>query len=103
VKKKEEYKMTAKELCIGDIVDFNPLNKFYTGNWRSRKKPILDKNKCINCLICWISCPDSSIKVVSDDAKISIVDNIDYNFCKGCGICAMECKNGAIKMEEEKK
>ena len=29
-----------------------------TGLWRSMR-PVLDQNKCISCLKCWLQCPDS--------------------------------------------
>ena len=33
--------------------------KYLTGDWRS-KRPECDEEKCTNCLICWIYCPDNS-------------------------------------------
>ena len=36
--------------------------KYNTGDWRS-KRPECDEEKCTNCLICWIYCPDNSIIV----------------------------------------
>lgn len=71
--------------------------EFKTGDWRS-SKPLWNKDKCKQCLICWLFCPDSSIKVV--DEKMT---GIDYDHCKGCGICSKECPFGAIEMEVEKK
>jgi pyruvate ferredoxin oxidoreductase delta subunit len=65
------------------------LNK--TGSWRTYK-PILDKDKCIKCGICFIFCPDVAI---SPDFEIN------YDYCKGCGICAHECPVKAITMIEE--
>jgi pyruvate ferredoxin oxidoreductase delta subunit len=69
--------------------------EFKTGDWRT-EKPIVDFDKCIHCLICWIYCPDSSIEVT--DGKLA---EIIYDFCKGCGICAEECPKDAITMESE--
>ena len=68
-----------------------------TGNWRIFK-PVLDKQKCVKCLRCWIFCPESAIKRNKDDTI-----DIDYDYCKGCGICAKECAVNAIKMEREGK
>ena len=67
-----------------------------TGNWRIFK-PMLDKNKCVKCLRCWIYCPEASIIRSKDDTV-----NIDYEYCKGCGICAHECPKNAIKMVRER-
>ena len=35
---------------------------YETGGWR-KLQPILDRDKCIDCLICWIMCPDTAIVV----------------------------------------
>jgi len=70
---------------------------FKTGDWRS-EKPIWDEKKCTSCLICFIYCPDSAIKV--KDGKMT---GIDYDYCKGCGICAKECPVKVIKMEMERR
>lgn len=89
-----------KELPIGAILEESGTAREYkTGTWRSFR-PILDKDKCINCLICWIYCPDNAIK--TEDGKIA---GIDYEYCKGCGICSEVCppKIGAIRMEKEVK
>ncbi len=68
-----------------------------TGTWRT-SAPIRDAEKCIQCMRCWIYCPDSSIIV--EDGKVV---GIDYEHCKGCGICAKECtpKDKSIVMNEE--
>lgn len=62
-----------------------------TGSWRTFK-PILDKEKCIDCGNCILFCPEGCINNNYD---------IDYDYCKGCGICAEECPVKAIKMERE--
>jgi len=70
--------------------------KYKTGDWRAFK-PVVDERKCVNCLICWIYCPDGAI--VRQEKWVAI----NYDYCKGCGICAQECPKQAIKMEEERK
>lgn len=87
-----------REIPIGGIVtEPGTAAEYNTGSWRTRR-PVLDKEKCINCMTCWISCPDSCIKI--SDGK---VEGIDYDHCKGCGICAEECpkKVKAITMVDE--
>ena len=87
-----------RELPRGAVILQAGNAEFYeTGAWRTYK-PIWHKDKCIQCLRCWIFCPDSSI-VVSDGK----VTGIDYQHCKGCGICEMECpeKVHAIDMVSE--
>ncbi|HHH79657.1 MAG: 4Fe-4S binding protein [Thermoplasmata archaeon] len=66
-----------------------------TGSWRVFK-PILDKDKCIKCLRCWIFCPEGTIIRKKDDSV-----EIDYEYCKGCGVCANVCPVKAIVMERE--
>lgn len=86
------------ELPIGGLIPKSgTAEEFETGDWRT-ERPILDKNKCINCLMCWIYCPDSAIIV--KDGKL---EGFDLKHCKGCGICAEECpkKVKAITMVPE--
>lgn len=92
-----EKKLTWKELPIGDILEGGTSLKFKTGNWRS-KRPFHIPEKCINCLICWISCPDDAVIVDKETGKFL---NFNYDYCKGCGICAYECPTKAIEMKEE--
>lgn len=70
---------------------------YKTGGWRS-SRPVLDRNKCTQCLICWIYCPDSSIMVEGVE-----ITGFDYDHCKGCGICSVECPRDAIQMQPEKR
>lgn len=65
-----------------------------TGMWRT-ERPVLNKDRCNNCLICWIFCPEGTIKRMDDKVEI------DYDYCKGCGICANECARKAIVMVAE--
>ena len=97
--KKKITKPGWKELLEGClIIGGGTAKEFKTGDWRT-KKPILLSEKCINCLACWIYCPDSA--VIIKDGKVV---GFDYEYCKGCGICANECpvKGKAIKMISEK-
>ncbi len=66
-----------------------------TGDWRS-SHPVLQKERCIKCGLCWIFCPDTA-QVQGKDGYFSV----DLDYCKGCGICARECPTGAIHMEKE--
>jgi len=65
-----------------------------TGAWRVLK-PVINYDKCIKCLICWLYCPEGSITVEEERPVI------DYEYCKGCGICANECPVKAIEMMRE--
>ena len=89
----------SRELQEGDILEAGTAEAFETGDWRSFR-PIWHPDRCIQCFICWIYCPDSSI--IIKDEKVA---GIDYKHCKGCGICAKECppKANAITMEKEER
>lgn len=81
----------------GVIFKGGTAHDYETGGWR-KLRPILDPKKCINCLICWVMCPDSA--VIVEDGKMK---GFDLRHCKGCGICASECpdKVKAITMHAE--
>jgi len=66
-----------------------------TGLWRTFR-PVINHEKCVKCLLCWLYCPEAAIQLDADDTP-----RINYDYCKGCGICANECKHGAIEMVRE--
>ena len=67
-----------------------------TAAWRV-VKPVMDKNRCVNCGICLGYCTVGSIYAEGKQILIS------YDYCKGCGLCAAECPKQAITMEPEVK
>ena len=70
--------------------------RYKTGDWRAFR-PLVHKEKCVNCLLCWIYCPDSAI------IRREKLIEVNYDYCKGCGICAHECPTKAIEMVEEER
>ena len=79
---------------------------YKTGDWRTFAPRFIEEN-CIQCLFCWIYCPDSAIQLDISGEKPEVV-GIVFDHCKGCGICATECppaKKGksALVMELEEK
>lgn len=68
---------------------------YRTGGWRS-VRPVWDAEKCTHCMMCWVSCPDSSIEVENKE-----MTGINLKHCKGCGVCAKECRFGALVMVPE--
>lgn len=91
-----------KELKKGDVLEAGTADKFETGDWRSNR-PVWHPEICIQCLFCWIHCPDSSVTI---DRATSKMTGFDLKHCKGCGICAQVCPvkpNKAITMQKEAK
>jgi len=79
----------------GRVIEPGSALKFETGDWRSFR-PILDRENCIDCMTCWIYCPDDSILV-----KDNKMTGFRMTHCKGCGICAKMCPKKAITMIQE--
>ena len=69
-----------------------------TGSWRTRR-PVIVYDKCKSCLLCWLYCPESSIRRV--DVNGLELPVIDYEYCKGCGICSNVCPSRAIILVDE--
>lgn len=93
---KTAYDFSWRDMEIGNIVtEAGNASLRRTGDWR-RERPILDKEKCNKCGLCWFSCPDAAIKLLEDGYY-----EADLYYCKGCGICAKVCPTGAITMIEE--
>ncbi len=79
----------------GEIYEGGTSRLTKTGEWRSNA-PVWAEDKCKQCLMCALYCPDSSIPVASRRRS-----DFDYDHCKGCGICAKVCSFGAITMKQE--
>ncbi|MFP4403426.1 MAG: 4Fe-4S dicluster-binding protein [Nanoarchaeota archaeon] len=79
----------------GKILDAGNSSSYKTGAWRTFR-PVFIQEKCINCMICWIYCPDISIPV-KDEKRLET----NFDSCKGCGICAKVCPVKCIEMKDE--
>lgn len=85
------------KITVGAVNENPGSSKNYkTGDWRTLK-PVIDKEKCKKCWICYNFCPEGCIK------KTDSGPEMDYDYCKGCGICANECKFKAIEMKMEER
>lgn len=88
--------ITWQELEIGAVVtEIGNSVQYKTGSWRS-ERPVVKKEQCIKCGVCWLFCPDMSI-VQAPEGHFTA----NLNYCKGCGICAKECPVGCITMQPE--
>ncbi|KKM07897.1 hypothetical protein LCGC14_1729320 [marine sediment metagenome] len=91
-----EKKKGWKDLPIGGaITEAGNSKKYNTGDWRVQR-PLFDAEKCSQCMLCVIFCPDASI-----DLEEGKVVGMNLEHCKGCGICAAECPKDAIEMKNE--
>ena len=83
----------SRELPPGGLIlEAGNAVKYVTGGWRTYR-PRVDKGKCIDCLQCWLLCPDCCI-----DVEEGTMAGYDYDHCNGCGICAHICPVKAIEM-----
>lgn len=98
-KLKTAYELTWKDIEVGNIItEAGNASLRRTGDWRS-ERPLVDKEKCNKCGLCWLYCPDGAMKLLEGGYY-----EPDLYYCKGCGICAKVCRREAITMigEEEK-
>ena len=84
---------TWGELPVAGIVTPGDAPVTRTGGWRTGVKPSVQLELCVNCLLCWLYCPDSAIRL--DDA---VFTGFDYDVCKGCELCSVVCPVDAIAM-----
>ena len=63
------------------------------GSWRVFK-PVIDYDKCIKCLLCWLHCPDSAYSIDNKGYPRE-----DFYVCKGCLVCVKVCPVKCIKGE----
>ncbi len=67
--------------------------------------PVLERDKCIDCGMCDMVCPDLCLvwsTHLDADGKPGVrLDGIDYQYCKGCMRCVETCSTGAMTREAE--
>ncbi len=80
----------------GYIPQAGNAEEYSVAGWRI-VHPVRDDDACIDCLFCWVYCPDNAV-YVENESVIGL--GFDLEHCKGCGICAAVCPKDCIKMEE---
>ena len=67
--------------------------------------PVLNADKCIDCGMCDMVCPDLCLvwsTITGDDGQPTVkLDGIDYRYCKGCMRCVETCSTLAMTREPE--
>jgi 2-oxoacid:acceptor oxidoreductase delta subunit (pyruvate/2-ketoisovalerate family) len=81
------------ELAPGGVVEPSETVQPRTGGWRTGLRPEVDLEGCVNCLLCWLYCPDSAVRL---DGTTFV--GFDYDVCKGCELCVAVCPAGSIRM-----
>ena len=96
----DEGMQSWKSLALG-CAQLTPgtSKQFNTGDWRSRRRPVTDYEKCIKCGMCYIMCPDMCYTPNPENEGTYTWDSF---YCKGCGICIEECPKDAISWEDER-
>ncbi len=67
----------------------------HTGSWR-QFRPVLQPEKCTQCWLCFVWCPEAAISLDHNEFPI-----VDYDVCKGCLLCSHECPTHAFSVEKE--
>ena len=91
-----EVKKKSKDLPIGGVLPGGTSTKTKTGNWKTQK-PVWDKKRCIQCMMCYNACPEDCIIAIKMKKGIKRSET-DLEYCKGCGICAEVCPVKCITM-----
>lgn len=81
------------ELPLAGVVRPDEVARPRTGGWRTGLKPSVRMERCVNCLLCWIYCPDVAIRLDGEAFA-----GFDLDLCKGCELCAEVCPVDAIEM-----
>ena len=84
------------ELRVGGTVVPGETAQPRTGGWRTGLKPEVSLDLCVNCLLCWLYCPDSAVQL--DGTTFT---GFDYDACKGCELCSVVCPVDAIAMVDD--
>jgi 2-oxoacid:acceptor oxidoreductase delta subunit (pyruvate/2-ketoisovalerate family) len=85
-----------RELGAGGAISPEGVDQPHTGSWRTGLRPAVDLSRCVNCLLCWLYCPDSAVRLDG-----TVFAAIDLDFCKGCELCAEICPTDAIAMVDD--
>jgi 2-oxoacid:acceptor oxidoreductase delta subunit (pyruvate/2-ketoisovalerate family) len=85
-----------EELRPGGVVLHEEAQPESRASWRTGLRPEVDLSRCVNCLLCWLYCPDAAVTT-----RGATFVGFDYESCKGCEICAAICPTQAITMQPE--
>jgi len=78
----------------GIIPQAGNAQEYEVGGWRN-EHPVRDDECCIDCLFCWVYCPDTAVYIDGESVKGL---GFSPQHCKGCAICAQVCPKDCIEM-----
>lgn len=81
--------LTWKEIPLAGVTFHGAVSKNRTSAW-SPTHPKFFIDKCTQCNLCVIQCPEDAFIKEKVDGELKIT-GIDYYFCKGCTICQKVC------------
>jgi 2-oxoacid:acceptor oxidoreductase delta subunit (pyruvate/2-ketoisovalerate family) len=84
------------DLPVAGVVERDEALRPRTGTYRTGLRPEVELADCVDCLLCWLYCPDTA--VLLEDGRFR---GFDLEICKGCEICSEVCPTGAIAMVAE--
>ena len=84
------------DLPVAGVVERDEALRPRTGTYRTGLRPEVEPADCVDCLLCWLYCPDTA--VLLEDGRFR---GFDLEICKGCEICSEICPTGAIAMVAE--
>jgi pyruvate ferredoxin oxidoreductase gamma subunit len=62
--------------------------------------PVFHADKCINCGLCDVVCPDLCMVFKEENGQM-FMKGVDYQYCKGCIKCVVICPTKALTEEVE--
>ncbi|MEG0952455.1 MAG: 2-oxoacid:acceptor oxidoreductase family protein, partial [Niameybacter sp.] len=95
-----QYDWGWKNAPLGGV---NPLFASMANNdmtaSREGKVPVFHKDKCINCGLCDITCPEMALVFGEGEYKGKqqmVNEGVNYHYCKGCLRCVEICPTDAL-------
>ena len=81
----------APNLELVSSLDIAPVESDYLGS----QKAFINRDKCIGCGFCQLSCRFNAIEMDEDKYKINPIA------CEGCGVCEYVCPKNAVAMQDD--
>jgi len=87
------WKELPKYANVIPAVEISGKNPHYSKGTTKTDIPVINKEKCTKCALCWIICPEGCLVRTPDGYY-----DVEKKYCSGCGMCESICPPKAIKM-----